>query len=61
LLLPGPDVPEFAALWHQLIATVKAKGIEPVVEPTLARWFPEPFRAANRSDGRVRAMIRAPA
>ena len=52
-------VPEFAALWHQLIATVKAKGIEPVVEPTLARWFPEPFRAANpEAMDAVRAMIR---
>jgi 3-oxoadipate enol-lactonase len=40
-------VPEFAALWHQLIATVKAQGIEPIIEPTLERWFPEPFRAAN--------------
>src|SRR5882757_8094305 len=28
-------VPEFAALWHELIATVKAKGLEPIVEPTL--------------------------
>jgi 3-oxoadipate enol-lactonase len=40
-------VPEFAALWRELIATVKAQGIEPIVEPTLARWFPEPFRAAH--------------
>src|SRR5213078_619657 len=31
-------VPEFATLWHQLIATVKAQGIEPIVEPTLERW-----------------------
>ena len=52
-------VPEFAALWHQLIATAKAQGIEPIVEPTLARWFPEPFRASNPEvmDG-MRAMIR---
>jgi 3-oxoadipate enol-lactonase len=52
-------VPEFAALWRELIATVKAQGIEPVVEPTLGRWFPEPFRAAhpNVMDA-VRTMIR---
>jgi len=52
-------VPEFAALWHELIATVTAKGIEPIVEPTLERWFPEPFRKANPAvmDG-VRKMIR---
>jgi len=40
-------VPDFAALWRQLIATVQGHGIEPIVEPTLERWFPEPFRAAN--------------
>jgi 3-oxoadipate enol-lactonase len=52
-------VPEFAALWHQLIATVKAQGIEPIVEPTLERWFPAPFRAANPAKmDAVRAMIR---
>ena len=34
-------------LWHQLIATVQAQGIEPIVEPTVQRWFPEPFRTAN--------------
>jgi 3-oxoadipate enol-lactonase len=52
-------VPEFAALWHELIATVKAKGIEPIVEPTLARWFPEAFRTANPAlMDDVRRMIR---
>jgi 3-oxoadipate enol-lactonase len=52
-------VPEFAALWHQLIGTVKEKGMEPIVEPTLERWFPESFRRANPAvmDG-VRKMIR---
>jgi len=52
-------VPEFAALWTQLIATVKAQGIEPIVEPTLGRWFPEPFRKANPAlMDEVRRMIR---
>ena len=52
-------VPEFAKLWHELIATVEARGIEPIVEPTVQRWFSEPFKAANPGvlDG-VRAMIR---
>jgi 3-oxoadipate enol-lactonase len=40
-------VPDFAALWRELTATVKAQGIAPIVEPTLGRWFPEPFRTAN--------------
>jgi 3-oxoadipate enol-lactonase len=52
-------VPEFAALWQQLIATVKAQGIEAIVEPTIERWFPEPFRAANPATmDAVRGMIR---
>ena len=52
-------VPDFAALWHQLIATVKAQGIEPIVEPTIERWFPAPFRAANPAVmDAVRRMIR---
>jgi len=52
-------VPDFAALWHQLIATVKAQGIEPIVEPTVERWFPAPFRAANPAlMESVRAMVR---
>jgi 3-oxoadipate enol-lactonase len=46
-------------LWHQLIATVQAQGIEPVVEPTVQRWFPEPFRTANpQAMDAVRKMIR---
>lgn len=53
-------VPDFAAMWHELIATVKAKGIEPIVEPTAQRWFSEEFKARNPEvlEG-VRKMIRA--
>ena len=52
-------VPDFAALWHQLIATVEAQGMEPIVEPTVQRWFPEPFRNANPATmDAVRRMIR---
>ncbi|MGE5095202.1 MAG: alpha/beta fold hydrolase [Betaproteobacteria bacterium] len=52
-------VPEFAALWHELIATVRARGIEPIVEPTVQRWFSEAFKAANPDVlERVRRMVR---
>jgi 3-oxoadipate enol-lactonase len=52
-------VPEFTALWRELTAVVKAQGIEPIVEPTLGRWFPEPFRKANPEVmDAVRRMIR---
>ena len=53
-------VPEFAAMWHKLVETVTAGGVEPIVEQTAQRWFSEQFKAANPEvlDG-VRAMIRA--
>jgi 3-oxoadipate enol-lactonase len=52
-------VPEFAALWRQLIAVVEKQGLEPIVEPTLERWFPEPFRNAHpQAMDAVRRMIR---
>jgi 3-oxoadipate enol-lactonase len=47
------------SLWEERIRTVEAKGMEPMVEPTLQRWFTEPFRK-SRPDvlDPVRAMIR---
>jgi len=55
-------VPEFAALWQQLITTVTAKGIEPIVEPTIERWFPAPSgRPIRRSWTRCAAWSGAPA
>jgi 3-oxoadipate enol-lactonase len=49
-----------APVWQERIRTVLAKGMEPIVEPTLERWFTAPFRA-RRQDlmERVGAMIRA--
>ena len=49
-----------APVWQDRIKTVEAKGMEPLVEPTLGRWFTAPFRA-RRPDlmGQVGAMIRA--
>jgi 3-oxoadipate enol-lactonase len=46
-------------LWEERIRTVQAKGMEPMVQPTLERWFTAPFRA-RRTDvtERVAAMIR---
>jgi 3-oxoadipate enol-lactonase len=52
-------VPDFAAMWHPLIATVRAQGIEPIVEPTAQRWFSESFKAAHPDAlDTVRKMIR---
>jgi 3-oxoadipate enol-lactonase len=53
-------VPAAAApVWQDRIKTAEAKGMEPLVEPTLSRWFTAPFRA-RRPDlmAHVGAMIR---
>ena len=52
--------PEARSVWEDRIATVHEKGMEPLVEGTLARWFTEGFRATHRQVcGRVARMIRA--
>jgi 3-oxoadipate enol-lactonase len=54
------DAPEFFRnMWDQRQAIVDAKGLEGIVEPTIATWFSEAARAANPAlIERVRAMIR---
>jgi 3-oxoadipate enol-lactonase len=49
-----------AAVWEERIKTVGAKGMEPMVAPTLERWFTAPFRT-RRKDlmDKVGAMIRS--
>jgi 3-oxoadipate enol-lactonase len=49
-----------APIWEERIKAVGAKGMEPMVAPTLERWFTAPFRA-RRKDlmDRVGAMIRS--
>jgi 3-oxoadipate enol-lactonase len=50
---------EAKAAWADRIKTAETEGMEPLVEPTLARWFTEPFRK-TRGDviGNVATMIR---
>jgi 3-oxoadipate enol-lactonase len=52
--------PGAAAVWEERIKMVGAKGMEPMVAPTLERWFTATFRG-RRKDlmERVGAMIRA--
>lgn len=38
---------EAAPLWVERIKTAEAKGMQPLVQPTLERWFTEPFRKSN--------------
>src|SRR5262245_5813824 len=52
-------VPDFAAMWHRLRETVSRDGLEPIVEPTVQRWFSEEFKAANPDVlEKIRKMIR---
>ena len=51
---------EAKSLWDGRIATATGKGMEPLVEGTMTRWFTEGFRTTHREAcGRVAAMIRA--
>jgi len=40
--------PGAAAIWEERIRMVGAKGMEPMVAPTLERWFTAPFRARRK-------------
>lgn len=52
--------PEAKAVWRQRIDAVAADGVEPLVAPTLERWFTPPFRAAHPDlMARIGNLIRA--
>ncbi len=52
--------PDFAAMWPKFVATVKERGMEGMVEPTVQRWFTDDFKAVNPQVlDSVRQMIRA--
>ncbi|MGD9952252.1 MAG: 3-oxoadipate enol-lactonase [Burkholderiales bacterium] len=38
---------EAGPLWEQRIAIARDKGMQPLVQPTLERWFTESFRQSN--------------
>lgn len=51
--------PDFAARWPGYVETVKAGGMEAMVEPTVQRWFTDDFKAAHpEALDSVRAQIR---
>lgn len=52
--------PDALAVWDERIGIVRQQGMEPMVEPTLARWFTEPFRKSHPEVmARIGALIRA--
>src|SRR2546430_6957263 len=61
LCAPSSRIPaEAKPQWDDRIRTAEAKGMEPLVEPTLARWFTAPFRERRKDVvDRVATMIRA--
>jgi 3-oxoadipate enol-lactonase len=45
--------------WQDRIRIAESQGMEPLVEPTLSRWFTEPFRQSRKDVvGKVASMIR---
>src|SRR5947199_9713234 len=53
------STPQSAQQWEERIAVAQKGGMEPLIEPTVARWFPPDVMAKSPAyiDG-VRAMIR---
>ncbi len=52
--------PEAWPLWQERIKTAETKGMEPLAQPTLERWFTEPFRNKNAGAAdRIRRLILA--
>jgi 3-oxoadipate enol-lactonase len=56
----GPaSTPQSAQQWEERIAVAREKGMEALVEPTVGRWCPPEFLAANKAGAdRLREMIR---
>jgi 3-oxoadipate enol-lactonase len=52
--------PEAAPVWQGRVKTAQEKGMDALVEPTLGRWFTEPFRKNHpETMARVGSMIRS--
>ena len=57
---PCQSTPQSSQQWEERIAIAQKEGIEALVEPTIARWFPAETVAKNPPHlDKVRAMIRA--
>jgi 3-oxoadipate enol-lactonase len=57
---PCQSTPQSSQQWEERIAVAQKQGIEPLVEPTVSRWFPAETIAKNPPHlDKVRAMFRA--
>ena len=56
---PCQSTPQSSQQWEERIAVAQKQGIEALVEPTVARWFPPETVASNPPYlDKIRAMIR---
>jgi 3-oxoadipate enol-lactonase len=57
---PCQSTPQSSQQWEERITVAQKQGIEVLVEPTIARWFPAETVASNPPHlDKIRAMIRA--
>jgi 3-oxoadipate enol-lactonase len=57
---PCQSTPTSTQQWNERIAIAEKQGMEPLVEPTVGRWFPPDILKANPPYlDQVRAMVRA--
>ena len=57
---PCQSTPQSSQQWEERIAVAQREGIEALVEPTIARWFPPETVAKNPPHlDKVRSMVRA--
>ena len=57
---PCQSTPQSSQQWEERIAVAQKQGIEALIEPTVARWFPAEILAKNPPHvDKVRAMIRS--
>src|ERR1700751_819931 len=57
---PCQSTPQSSQQWEERIAVAQKQGVEALVEPTIARWFPAETVAQNAPHlDKVRAMLRA--
>src|SRR6185295_10363071 len=48
--------PETKKQWEERIKTAETRGMQPLVEPTIERWFTPPYRS-NPEVGKIRKLI----
>ncbi|MEE2661977.1 MAG: alpha/beta hydrolase, partial [Pseudomonadota bacterium] len=48
---------EFVSAWQDRIDLSKDKGMDPLIQPTMERWFTEAYRDKNTEEGRAVANM----